>query len=349
MPSLTLAYNYVVDVCNWPYVGYSQGSARETVDITTTDITYCDCSSLMSKALTVGGYLENNPWFTTHNEQSYLTRCGWTQQSISGVWLPGDILWRSGHTEMVYTGGTGSGVTMGAHSSRYAFAKQVSINTYTSTASAWTYLYRDLTQTVSDHKWYQSNDYLDEYGDYMTDNAYMVYSYFIKLGFSYAAIAGLLGNMQQESTINPGLWQNGSGPGYGLVQWDPSTNYTDWADDQGIDRDDPDENGDGQCELINLCEDVGQWIQTSSYSYTWYEFSQLSDYEEATKAFLYEYERAGEAALSNRLEYAAYWYDIISTGTWGTGDPGTPSAWPEVQRRGAVAELQRRLVIPGRH
>lgn len=351
MPSLSDAYNYVIAACEWPYIGYSQGSARETIDITANYRTYCDCSSLMSKALTVGGYFYNNPWFVTDNEDYYLTKAGWQKFSISGLWMPGDILWRSGHTEMVYTGGTGSGVTMGAHTAKYDFEKQVSINSYTSTASSWSILYRDPTQTVTTYKWYQVNDYLPAYGDEMTGNAYMVYSFFSKLGFTYEAIAGLLGNMQAESGINPGRWQNGHGPGYGLVQWDPASNYLNWASGQGINIDDADQNGDGQCTLINLCESVGQWLPNSShgYTYTWAQFSQLTDVDTAVYAFLWQYERPSQPHTENRITYAHYWYDIISSGAWGAGDPGTPSGRPEVIRRGAITELQRRLVIPGRH
>lgn len=349
MPSLTDAYNYVIAACEWPYIGYSQGSARETIDINANYRTYCDCSSLMSKALTVGGYFYNNPWFVTDNEDYYLKKAGWQTFNINGLWMPGDILWRSGHTEMVYTGGNGSGVTMGAHTARYDFVNQVSINSYTSTASSWSVLYRDPTQTVVTYKWYQVNDYLPEYGDEMTGNAYMVFSFFTKLGFTNEAIAGLLGNMQQESGINPGFWQNYHGPGYGLVQWDPASNYLNWASGQGIDINDADQNGDGQCTLINLCESVGQWLPTSTYPYTWAQFAALSDVHEAVRAFLYEYERAGSPMLPNRYDYADHWYDIISSGAWGAGDPGTPSGRPEVQRHGAIAELQRRLVIPGRH
>lgn len=355
MPSLQLAYQYVIDACNYPYVGYNMNwPERTTIDLNVTYRTYCDCSSLMSKALTVGGYFNNNPWFSTSNEIHYLQEAGWVQQPLSGVWQPGDILHHygsPGHTEMVYTGGNAGGVTMGAHSSRYDFPRQVSINDYPSSASGsnWTSLWRDPTGTAASYKWHQSNSYLDEYGDYMTANAFMVWQFFSALGFTPEAVAGLLGNMQQESGINPGRWQGGSGPGYGLVQWDPASNYLNWAAGQGINTNDADQNGDGQCTLINLCESVGQWIPTSAYPYSWAQFAALTDVNEAVRAFLYEYERAGTPMLENRYTYAAHWYEIIKTGIWGVGDVGTPSARPEVQRHGAIAELQRRLVIPGRH
>ena len=360
MPNLQLAYQYVIDACNYPYVGYNWNwPERASIDLTVTYRTYCDCSSLMSKAMTVGGYFTNNPWFWTGNQIHYMQEAGWVQQPLSGVWLPGDILHHygdPGHTEMVYTGGDASGVTMGAHSSRYDFPLQVSINDYTSRAagSSWTSLWRDPTGTAAAYKWYQSNTVLDDYGDYMTGNAFMVWQYFSALGFTAEAIAGLLGNMQQESGINPGRWQGGSGPGYGLVQWDPASGYFNYATRNGIDINDADSNGNGQCQCINDGESEGQWLPNHPTAiahntrYSWAEFSQLTDVNEAVRAFLYEYERAGTPMLENRYTYAAHWYDIIKSGIWGAADIGTPSARPGVQRNGAIAELQRRLVIPGR-
>ena len=357
MPSLSAAYQYVIDACNYPYVGYNMNwPERTTIDLSVSYRTYCDCSSLMSKALTIGGYFNNNPWFYTGNEIHYLQEAGWIQQPLSGVWAPGDILHHygdPGHTEMVYTGGNAGGVTMGAHSSRYDFSEQVSINSYHSSASgsSWTSLWRDPTGTAAAYKWHQSNASLPEYGDYMTANAFMVWQYFSALGFTPESIAGLLGNMQQESGINPGRWQGGTGPGYGLVQWDPASNYMNYASRHGIDINDADSNGNGQCQCINDSESEGQWLPNSGhgYTYTWAQFSQLSDWSTATQAFCWQFERPGTPMMSNRLTYAAHWYDIIKSGIWGVGDSGNPSARPEVQRRGAIEDLQRRLVIPGRH
>lgn len=353
MPSLSIAYQYVIDACNDPYIDYNRFDLRTTITLGVNYVTYCDCSSLLSKALTVGGYYVNNPWFYTGNEDYYLKKAGWQIEDINGQWMPGDILWKDGHTEMVYTGGQASGVSMGAHTSdpHVPFERHVCINNYTSYAGKWTRLYRDPTQTVTTFKWYQSNTVLDEYGPEMTGNAYMVYQFFSGIGFSYAAIAGLLGNMQQESGINPGRWQGGSGPGYGLVQWDPASNYLNWASAQGINTNDDDQNGEGQCNLINLCESVGQWLPNSShgYTYTWAQFSQLTNVSEAVQAFCWEFERPGTPMMQNRLDYASYWYDIISTGAWGAGDPGNPSFRPDNIRTGIINDLQRRLVIPGRH
>ena len=73
--------------------------------------------------------------------------------------------------------------------------------------------------------WTISNNYLTE--AQMQGNALEVWKYFSGKGWTLNAIGGILGNMEKESNINPGLWQslkegNYSG-GYGLVQWTPAT------------------------------------------------------------------------------------------------------------------------------
>ena len=55
----------------------------------------------------------------------------------------------------------------------------------------------------------------------MQNNAVLLWSYFKAQGWTLNAVAAMLGNMQSESTINPGIWE-GLDPfvgGYGLVQW----------------------------------------------------------------------------------------------------------------------------------
>ena len=151
MPNLQTAYQYVIDACNWPYLGYSQAQNR-TIDINSTEITYCDCASLMSKAMTEAGYFTTNPWFWTYNQPEYMLAAGWVEQDLYGEWKPGDILHfrvggisGHGHTEMIYSGGIARGVTMGAHGvNGRTFQDQVSIRNTPSTPASgnWQHLYR---------------------------------------------------------------------------------------------------------------------------------------------------------------------------------------------------------------
>lgn len=357
MPSLTDAFDYCVAACNDPYIGYSIPD-RTTGTLGVNYRTYFDCSSLMSKCMTVGGYFVNNPWFDTPRQPGYMAKAGWIEVSQTGLWLPGDICyyppgWHGktyGHTEMVYEGGTGKGKTMGAHTSGYDFPLQVSIKDSWTSAGYYQKLYRDPTGTVAAYKWTSTNTPLDTGSDEMVGNAYMVWQYFVALGFTAEAIAGLLGNMQQESTINPGRWQGGHGPGYGLVQWDPASGWFNYASAHGIDTNDADQNGEGQCQCINDCVSEGQWLPNTGhgYTYTWAEFSQLTNVSEATQAFCWQYERPGTPMMQNRLDYADYWYARITSGAW-VSDAGNPPPQYVKSRHGIINDLQRRLVIPGRH
>ena len=122
MGDINASYNWAIDTCNRPDVGYSQAYRdQQTVD----GITYYDCSSFIWYALKAGGFvgIGNSP-FVTANMRGILTSAGFTEYDAQSVaWEPGDIVWRKGHTEMVYD----DHITMGAHTAHAPLADQVSI------------------------------------------------------------------------------------------------------------------------------------------------------------------------------------------------------------------------------
>lgn len=61
----------------------------------------------------------------------------------------------------------------------------------------------------------------------MEYNAQLVQAYGLNAGWTKNAICAILGNMEAESTINPGIWGD-YGAAYGLVQWNPYTKYSEW-------------------------------------------------------------------------------------------------------------------------
>lgn len=156
------------------------------------------------------------------------------------------------------------------------------------------------------------------------NNATEVYNYMRARGATVEAICGLLGNMTHESGLNPGCKQTSStSSGWGLIQWTPSSVLTRWCTSQRLNW------YDGAAQMSRIIAEGTQtleggpyWIPTTDYPYTWSEFEQLTDVDTATKAYLYERERAGEAALDRRLQYAEAWYLYF------TGQPTPPPPVP---------------------
>lgn len=158
--------------------------------------------------------------------------------------------------------------------------------------------------------WISKNAYLTK--SEMQNNALMVYAYCINKGWTLNAIAGMLGNMQVESNINPGIWQglNEYGKGYGLVQWDPYTNYTSWADANGYSWTD----GDAQLKWIDeRSASTGQWIINDSYNTSWADFKTSNRTpEELAYIFLVNFERASVEVVATRKAYARNWYTFLN-------------------------------------
>lgn len=149
----------------------------------------------------------------------------------------------------------------------------------------------------------------------MENNAEMLYYYFSAKGWTLNAICGMLGNMQSESSINPGIWQDlrpwgdSSEHGFGLVQWTPYTKITDWLTANGY----PIGDGDGECARIQEEMETGeQWIATSAYPMSFEEFHKSSDstYDLAL-AFLANYERPFDPNQPIRGTQAEYWYEFL--------------------------------------
>lgn len=186
----------------------------------------------------------------------------------------------------------------------------------------------ELSETYSTYQWVKGNRYLSK--TEMQNNAIIIHKILSAKGWSLNAIAGMLGNMQTESTINPGIWQgltegSGGGGGYGLVQWTPWTNFTDWADANGYEWDD----GGAQLEWIDsVTTSVGQWIQTDSYPVSFSDFKVSTESPEyLAYVFLYNFERPKNLDNPNRQTQARYWYNYL------TGETPEPEPGPIIKKK----------------
>lgn len=147
-------------------------------------------------------------------------------------------------------------------------------------------------------------------------NVKIIASFLNKNGWTYNAIAAVVGNMQAESYVNPAQWELGrtiesyleDNIGFGLVQWTPWWKYADWAGSDWR------TNYDKQLGRLLFELEMGegyQWITTQSYPLTFEQFTKSRlDPQTLALTFFKNYERGvgGEAA---RQDNAQYWYDYL--------------------------------------
>ena len=148
------------------------------------------------------------------------------------------------------------------------------------------------------------------YIDNGTEIAQILYNQY---GWSRNPIVAYLGNIQQESSIDPGNFQSGSGnwnAGVGLNQWTPGTNLQERA--RAIGRTDYLTIA---CQLAVMDYERRNGIQyyaTSDYNLSFSQFIiSARNIEWLTRAFEANYERAGTPMMENRIRYANEWNERI--------------------------------------
>ena len=133
------------------------------------------------------------------------------------------------------------------------------------------------------------------------DNMRRVYAFFIRLGWTPNAIAGMLGNIMVESSVNPWYFQNHSlnwddpssimadTGGMGLTQWTPCGKYYHWAVSNNYDP----QSGTSMCQRIEYeRENNLQWSLDNYGQHTWEEFVTSTEPPEIlARVFLWAYER----------------------------------------------------------
>lgn len=163
--------------------------------------------------------------------------------------------------------------------------------------------------------WVSGDFYLND--EQQRNNAQIIADYFHAYQWDARSVAAMLGNMEVESTINPGKWQRSgdTSSGYGLVQWTPATKLIEWAETQGLDY----TQGDTQLERI-LWELINneQWVATSNHNISFSQFAyNTQDHDVAwlSDAWCYCYERPSDPDIDLRRANSLYWYEIIKYGT----------------------------------
>lgn len=165
-------------------------------------------------------------------------------------------------------------------------------------------------------------------------NALYIYSALIDAGWTVEAICGVLGNMENESHINPGRWQSeaigDTSAGYGLVQWTPATRHISWCEERGLDPSAMDSNLNHLKWEVN---DGDDYYSTDSYPLSYEEFTQSTEapYYLAC-AFAWNYERSATVLWGTEAEKeelrqirggdAEKWYTFLTGQEPTPPDPG---------------------------
>lgn len=180
--------------------------------------------------------------------------------------------------------------------------------------------------------WISEDRYLTQ--SEMENNANIIINYYRSIGMNDKTIAGILGNMQAESTLSPVLTERGGGGGYGLVQWTPMSVLQNHASILGLT---PYTSGDNQIRII-IQEmigslDVREWYSTSAFISNYYNSGATLDMVGITGnqfinntmnwspsklaiCFMACYERPSYDPnvnhYQNRQTYANNWYNYMS-------------------------------------
>lgn len=150
-------------------------------------------------------------------------------------------------------------------------------------------------------------------------NARIFADYFIALGWTRECIAAMLGNIEVESSINPGLWEDRVIPvdwettekSFGLTQWKPARKYIQWALDTARSNW---TNGYNQCDRI-LYEQQNniQWSTDNILNMTWNQFIVSTESPETlARVFVWAYERPSDPDIDLRQRNARKWYNFIN-------------------------------------
>lgn len=190
----------------------------------------------------------------------------------------------------------------------------------------------------------------------MEPNALYIWQYLSAKGWSVNAVAGLLGNLQQESKMSPAIWESvidgstinsdgtqdlnmvaignyytshGRYPGYGLVQWTPYHKYTKWCRINRLPYWDMDSQ---LSRIVWEAENGEQWIAKprKGYDLTFNEFiTSTRDAAWLAGAFAFCYERPGrstgtqaeqDALRAERGSNGEYWYNFLCNVAPATAD-----------------------------
>src|SRR6476659_10047134 len=125
------------------------------------------------------------------------------------------------------------------------------------------------------------------------------YEFFVGKGLTNFQAAGIVGNLDQESGVNPASVQYGGGPGRGIAQWSvggrwdsSNPNVLAYAKSKGVSA----TTLNVQLEFI--------WLELTTVGYGYTQLKATTNVTDATLVFMDKYEICGTCVSTQRISYA---------------------------------------------
>ena len=148
----------------------------------------------------------------------------------------------------------------------------------------------------------------------------IAFKYFVSKGLTDVQAAGIIGNLDQESGMDPTIWEYGGGPGRGIAQWSAGGRWdTDWHDNVVWYAS---THGGSAWSLQTQLDFI--WYELTSFDYGFAKLKQANDVTAATLAFMSYYEMCGACNSSNRIAHAKAALEAFG----GSGGPAVDTASP---------------------
>ena len=193
------------------------------------------------------------------------------------------------------------------------------------------------------------NEPLGRASEALTANDQIAFDYFLAKGLSPIQAAGIVGNLDQESGMDP-LSVEAGGPGRGIAQWSVGGRWDTSSNDNAM----------------AFASSEGKSVQSLSLQldFIWYELTTFPSYglsslqsattvTSATEAFEKDFEACGTCAESKRIQYAdaalaAFGNDVVGAGSVPDAGPSGPSCFvPSLGASGECISTTDCATIPG--
>jgi hypothetical protein len=126
------------------------------------------------------------------------------------------------------------------------------------------------------------------------------FQFFVGKGLTNFQAAGIVGNLDQESGVDPGAVQYGGGPGRGIAQWSVGGRWDTSAHDNVLDY--ASTRGESSGSLNLQLEFI--WYELATFGYGLSQLQATTNVTDATVVFMDKYEICGTCDQSQRVAYA---------------------------------------------